>query len=289
MSLGTITATQRAEARKASRPVRSSQLALLAGVGCLGWGLVAPAASFAFAPVNTSPPTITGVAQQGQTLSEVHGSWTITPGGHSYPRWDEPTGYAYQWLRCNSSGAGCSPIANAVAQTYVPVTEDVGHMLRVLETANYAGGSTSTAESPATALVSSQPTATAPPTVQPTPVITSLRSATITKQGDALIPVGCPASVAGGCRGKITITLQIGEPHARRARAARCGRGCRSLGSANYEARAGQKISVRVHIASFGRHLVTRRKSVRVTLTATSVEGGQTATVTRAIALKATA
>ena len=59
------------------------------------------------------------------------------------------------------------------------------------------------------------------------------------------------------------------------------------LGTTNYEARAGQKVRVRVHIASFGRRLLSAKKSVRVTLTATSVSEGLTATVTRAIALKA--
>src|SRR5438132_12303368 len=44
-------------------------------------------------PSSTSPPTITGTPKQGQTLTEVHGSWT-----------NSPTSYAYQWLQCNSEG-----------------------------------------------------------------------------------------------------------------------------------------------------------------------------------------
>src|SRR5207302_8962753 len=59
-------------------------------------------------PVNSSPPTITGTAQQGQTLTEHHGTWT-----------NEPTSFAYQWLQCNTTGISCQPIANAKAQTYV--------------------------------------------------------------------------------------------------------------------------------------------------------------------------
>src|SRR2546423_7628478 len=72
------------------------------------------------APVEISPPAISGTAQQGQTLSEVHGSWT-----------DEPTGYAYQWLQCDSLGSGCLPIAGAPSPTYVPVAPAVGHGLTV--------------------------------------------------------------------------------------------------------------------------------------------------------------
>src|SRR5436190_18674750 len=44
-------------------------------------------------PVNVSPPSISGTAQQGQTLTEAHGSWT-----------NGPTSYSYQWLQCNSLG-----------------------------------------------------------------------------------------------------------------------------------------------------------------------------------------
>ena len=97
----------------------------------------------------------------------------------------------------------------------------------------------------------------------------------------------CPASASGGCSGKITITMTTTNP--KRARAARCARGCRPLGTTNYQARAGQKVRVRVHIASVGRRLLTHRRSVKVTLTATSVLDGQTATVTRSIELKAPA
>jgi hypothetical protein len=250
-------------------------------------------------PTNTSPPTISGTAQQGQTLTEVHGSWT-----------NEPTSFGYQWLRCDSSGASCAPISGATGQTYVPVAEDVGHTLRVQETASNSGGSSSPAESPATAVVNAAPpasfappaTASAltlplspnlqpapgdPPAEPPTRVVISTRSVTITARGDALIEVSCPANARGGCHGRITIRLA--EAHARGARAlaARCARGCRSLGSANYEARAGQKTRVRVHLSSYGRRLLVRRKALRVTVTATNVSGGQTATMVRTITLRA--
>src|SRR5262249_35553298 len=80
-------------------------------------------------PANGAPPTITGTAQQSQTLTEAHGTWS-----------NEPTSYAYQWLQCDGAGASCQPIAKATAQTYVPASADVGHTLRVQETASNAGG-----------------------------------------------------------------------------------------------------------------------------------------------------
>ncbi|HEV7528598.1 MAG TPA: S8 family serine peptidase, partial [Solirubrobacteraceae bacterium] len=112
-------------------------------------------------PANTAAPTITGTAQQGQTLTEAHGSWT-----------NSPTSFAYQWLQCESLGSGCVPIAGATHQTYVPVAEDVGHTLKVQETAANSGGSGSAASSAATAVVKGNPPPppanTAPPTISGT-------------------------------------------------------------------------------------------------------------------------
>ncbi|MCW3028692.1 MAG: hypothetical protein JWN81_1903 [Solirubrobacterales bacterium] len=98
------------------------------------------------APTNSAPPTITGTAQQGQTLTEHHGTWS-----------NEPTGYSYKWLQCESLGTGCLTIAGATAQTYVPVPADVGHTIEVQETASNAGGSSSPATSNATAVVAAPP------------------------------------------------------------------------------------------------------------------------------------
>src|SRR5947209_7246015 len=93
-------------------------------------------------PANTAAPTITGTAQQGQTLTEHHGTWT-----------NEPTGYGYQWLQCDSSGKNCVTISGAMSQTYVPGTGDVGHTIVVQETASNGGGSSGPASSSATPAV----------------------------------------------------------------------------------------------------------------------------------------
>jgi YVTN family beta-propeller protein len=260
-------------------------------------GSSSPAASAAtavvvpLAPVNSTLPSITGRAQQGQTLTEVHGTWT-----------NSPTGYTYQWQRCNASGESCTSIPGAIAQSYMPGAEDVGHTLRVQESASNSGGTSGPETSPATALVNSVPEETTslytdvapsldpqpsvPPVARPIAPAILVRSITVNRHGVAVIPIRCPASATGGCRGRITITVHVAEPRARRAAAARCARGCRPLAATNYEARAGQKVSVRVHIASFGRKLLKSHSSVRVTLTATSLAGGRTATVSRAITMK---
>ena len=117
-------------------------------------GASAPATSAATAvvpsatPANTGLPTITGTAQEGQTLTEQHGTWTNTP-----------TSFAYQWLQCNSLGEGCLPIAGANAQTYVPRPSDVGSTIRVSETASNESGPSAPATSAATPAVTARATA----------------------------------------------------------------------------------------------------------------------------------
>jgi streptogramin lyase len=61
---------------------------------------------------------------------------------------NEPTGYTYQWERCNATGGECVSIAGATSATYTPVEADVGHTLVVAVTAkNSAGASTARSKS----------------------------------------------------------------------------------------------------------------------------------------------
>src|SRR5207237_1538704 len=83
------------------------------------------------APSNGSPPTVSGTAQAGQTLTAGAGSWTGTA----------PISYAYQWRRCDSAGAGCVDIGAATATTYALTSSDVGATIRVAVTASNSAGS----------------------------------------------------------------------------------------------------------------------------------------------------
>jgi hypothetical protein len=94
-------------------------------------------------PSDLSPPSISGNASQGQTLTESHGSWS-----------NSPTGYSYQWEDCDSNGNNCSPMAGATGQTYLVAASDLGHTLRVSETASNAAGPGIPAVSAPTATVS---------------------------------------------------------------------------------------------------------------------------------------
>ncbi len=102
------------------------------------------------APVNTHVPTISGLAEQGQLLSETAGSWTASP-----------SATARQWARCNSLGTGCAPIAGATAATYTVSAADVGSTIRVQETAsNGAGSGAAAASTQTTPVPSTVPTLT---------------------------------------------------------------------------------------------------------------------------------
>ena len=114
----------------------------------------------AVAPANTSAPTISGTAQQGQTLTASTGTWSGT----------QPISYAYQWRRCDTNGANCVDIIPAGTQTYTLTSSDVGSTIRIRVTATNSVGS-STANSAQTAIVAAPPappTNTSPPTISGT-------------------------------------------------------------------------------------------------------------------------
>lgn len=106
-------------------------------------------------PTNTAPPTISGTAKDGQTLTASNGSWT-----------NNPTSFSYQWRRCNTSGADCNGVGGD-RQTYGLDQRDVGSTIRVdVKARNAFGGNTAT--SAATAVVAPRgplPANTVPPVI----------------------------------------------------------------------------------------------------------------------------
>src|SRR6202042_3420225 len=97
------------------------------------------------APVNTTAPTVSGSAQQGNTLSVSNGGWL-----------GSPTGFRYSWLDCDANGQNCAQIGGAAGRSYTLQQGDVGNTIEASVTATNAGGST-TATSNATAVVTAAP------------------------------------------------------------------------------------------------------------------------------------
>jgi hypothetical protein len=100
-------------------------------------------------PTEAAPPTISGTAQVGKTLTADHGKWNGST----------PITYSYAWRRCDANGGNCAGISGANARLYDVVTQDVGHTLRVHVTATNSDGSASDTTAPS-AVVTAAP---APP------------------------------------------------------------------------------------------------------------------------------
>jgi hypothetical protein len=123
-------------------------------LGTLGAATLAVAAFSAFGqaapqvrPSNTQPPTISGEAVVGSTLSATTGTWTGT----------EPIVYSYRWRRCNATGGSCVDIpgGNANDQTYEVRSADVNFTLRVRVTARNSDGEDSAQSGPTARVVAS--------------------------------------------------------------------------------------------------------------------------------------
>ena len=90
------------------------------------------------APASSSPPSISGTASTGSTVTANVGTWTGSA----------PITYQYQWQICDEKGNGCHDITGATSQTYVIKDADKGNTLRVEVIASNSDGS-KTATSPA--------------------------------------------------------------------------------------------------------------------------------------------
>ena len=113
-------------------------------------------------PANTSPPTITGTAANGQTLSAATGSWSGTT----------PISFAFRWRRCDTAGANCENISGATNATYVVQSADVGKRLRARVTAtNGEGAALSDSDATSVVAASGMPKFNAEPRVSGSTVV----------------------------------------------------------------------------------------------------------------------
>ncbi len=107
-----------------------------------------PDGSPAPTPSNSTAPTVSGTAAVGKTLSTTTGTWT-----------NSPTGYAYQWQRCDAQGLNCGDLPYATGSTYKLVAADAGHEIRseVLASNGFGPAAGYTPSSNATAVVVGKP------------------------------------------------------------------------------------------------------------------------------------
>ena len=132
-------------------------LLVLAAVFTAIAGALASAASAA-TPVNTTKPSITGEAKEGQTLTARNGTWQ-----------NAPTSFRYRWQRCDADGTGCVNLVGETQRTYPVDANDVGKAVRVLVTATNADGSATATSDPTARIASSSgPKNTARPTISGT-------------------------------------------------------------------------------------------------------------------------
>jgi hypothetical protein len=106
----------------------------------------------AAAPVNTSPPTVTGTAQEGKKLVGKRGQWS-----------GSPSNYTDYWQRCDKDGGSCANISGANEGTgYVLKGVDVGNTIRFRVKAMNADGNTFASSVPTAVVIAA--------TVAPPPV-----------------------------------------------------------------------------------------------------------------------
>lgn len=107
-------------------------------------------------PIDRTRPTVTGVTQDGQTLTTSPGTWDGT----------QPITYTYQYRRCDGAGLNCGaafPVPASSSPTYVLQDADLGHTMIAYVTATNSAGSTSVHSSATTTVVT--PANTAAPTI----------------------------------------------------------------------------------------------------------------------------
>ena len=98
------------------------------------------------APANNGRPTVIGAPVLGEKLTSSPGSWSG----------EGPLAFAYQWQRCDTSGANCVNLVTPTTNTHLVGSGDVGSTIRVIVAASNGSGSVA-AVSDTTATVTASP------------------------------------------------------------------------------------------------------------------------------------
>jgi len=202
-------------------------------------------------PANISPPSISPNTRptQGETLTESHGSWR-----------NAPTSYSYRWEDCDTAGNNCSAIRGATSRTHTLVASDLGHTIRVLETASNAGGKSAPVSSPATAVVHVTRRTSGRAKVGPVAVGGVSMS----------VPVSCGGPLGATCRVTATLSIteivQRGKVVAIVAHMQKAGKNV-LLGAAAVTMSARQTMTLPITLNGAGRRLLASHHTLKVRLT----------------------
>ena len=148
------------------------------------------------APVNTSPPTVSGTPEVGQRLTGTRGQWS-----------GNPTDYNFNWRRCDRNGASCANISGATGASYTLTTADVGDTIRFRVEAVNADGRTFASSVP-TAVIRAAPTPPAAPAScaanAPLPIANIAAPDRLNIDGNTISP-----SIVGRSTQQITVRLHV--------------------------------------------------------------------------------
>ncbi|HEX4034604.1 MAG TPA: hypothetical protein VHX66_09185, partial [Solirubrobacteraceae bacterium] len=158
------------------------------------------------APAVSTPPQITGTAQQGQSLSVSNGAWD-----------NSPNSYLYGWWQCDAAGNNCLQIGSAATNSYTPVIGDVGRTLRASVEAINNGGHTTVMSGP-TAVIAGLQASAPPPIFQQSADLAPVTGTVLIKLpgSNTFTPVTGPIDVPDGSiidatQGTVSLTVQL--PH----------------------------------------------------------------------------
>jgi hypothetical protein len=109
----------------------------------------------ALLPSNTALPSITGLLQDGSSLTALLGSWSGTG----------PLNFSQVWELCDAAGQNCKAIEGAVGSTLALIGGEVGDTVRLAVTASNGAGSTTATSEPTSIVGSLLPSNTALPSI----------------------------------------------------------------------------------------------------------------------------
>jgi hypothetical protein len=217
-------------------------------------------------PANTTAPMVSGTAQDTQVLTVTNGSWSGST----------PQTYSYQWEDCGTSGGSCSAISGATGQSYTLRGSDVGHTVRVVETASNSGGSGQAV---------SAPTGTVAP---PSPTDLSIgTSGAVSRSGSTVDPgitLSCPAG-GPACSAIETVTVLIGAANTPTGSAAHVVHPM-TVGSASFTIPAGGSVQAIFQLKQLGMTLLSDHKHLQLQIDVSGQATAQTPiTATKTIGL----